>query len=220
MFEIFELQDVAISSYGLREGLLYQQMSDAIRSRDPLIEACKVSEKKEARLPGMGKALYKFVLPLFEDAGKDRLRMIRAACLLHDVSWRANPDYRAVVCFDNATRSNLGGLKHSERIFLGLALMHRYTNKRDDKIFAAMHRIIDVDGIKVAEILGKAMRLGAMIWLTDDPNGAQLLWNRDSDELTLKLSGSSSALFGEVTESRLQSLANTLSAKGICIVSS
>ncbi len=219
LLDTFELDDIAISSYGLREGLLFQQMSDHIRSRDPLIEACKVSEKKDARVPGMGKALYKFVLPLFKGAGKDLLRIIRAACLLHDVSWRANPDYRAEVCFDNATRSNLGGLKHSERIFLGLALMHRYTNKRDDKIFAPMCRIIDEDRVKTAEILGKAMRLGAMIWLTNDPDRAKLCWNPNKVELTLKLSGSSSALFGEVAEARLQSLANTLSAKGICLVS-
>jgi exopolyphosphatase/guanosine-5'-triphosphate,3'-diphosphate pyrophosphatase len=56
---------------------------------------------------------------------EDRKRLIKAACLLHDVSWRAHPDYRAEVCFDNATRANLGGLKHAERVFLGLALLHR-----------------------------------------------------------------------------------------------
>ena len=213
---IFELEDIVISSYGLREGLLFQQMSDTIRSRDPLIEACKVAEKKEARVPGMGKALYKFVLPLFTGAGKDLLRIIRAACLLHDVSWRANPDYRAEVCFDNATRSNLGGLKHSERIFLGLALMYRYTNRRDERLFASMGRIIDEDSVKLAEILGKAMRLGAMIWLADDPHRAKLFWDPEKDTLTLELSGSSSALFGEVADARLQSLAKTLSARGVC----
>ena len=82
-----------------------------------------------------------------------------------------------------------------------------------------MYRIIDEDRVKTAEILGKAMRLGAMIWLTNDPDRAKLCWNQNKVELTLKLSGSSSALFGEVAEARLQSLANTLSAKGICIVS-
>jgi exopolyphosphatase/guanosine-5'-triphosphate,3'-diphosphate pyrophosphatase len=64
-------------------------------------------------------------------------RLIRAACLLHDVSWRAHPDYRAEVCFDNATRANLGGLTHGERVYLGLALLHRYKSNRDNTNFNA-----------------------------------------------------------------------------------
>jgi exopolyphosphatase/guanosine-5'-triphosphate,3'-diphosphate pyrophosphatase len=66
-----------------------------------------------------------------------KLRLIRAACLLHDVSWRAHPDYRAEVCFDNATRANLGGLTHGERVYLGLALLHRYKSNRAGTNFNA-----------------------------------------------------------------------------------
>ncbi len=87
------------------------------------------AEAKDARLPGFGKRLYDFILPLFRNVPDARKRIIQAACLLHDVSWRAHPDYRAEVCFDNATRANLGGLKHSERIYLGLALLHRYSQQ-------------------------------------------------------------------------------------------
>lgn len=213
LLEVFEPKDIAISSYGLREGLLYQQMSDDIRARDPLIEACKISEIKDARVPGMGKSIYKFTRPLFSDASPDLLRIIRAACLLHDVSWRAHPDYRAQVCFDNATRANLGGLKHSERMFLAIALMHRYTNKRDDDFFSWMFRIVNGDEVKSAEILGKAMRLGAMLWVSADVHQAELRWNERTRYLQLLLPGAASALYGEVAEVRLQSLASALKAQ-------
>ena len=102
--------------------MLYEQMPQHLRDRDPLIEACSFAEAGRARLPGFGKVLYDFIAPLFRHVGPDRRRIVKAACLLHDVSWRAHPDYRAEDCFDNATRANLGGLKHSERVFLGLAL--------------------------------------------------------------------------------------------------
>jgi exopolyphosphatase/guanosine-5'-triphosphate,3'-diphosphate pyrophosphatase len=115
-------REVAVSSYGIREGLLYEQMSETLRHRDPLIEAARHAEASSARMPGFGRALYHFVEPLFPRAKYEKLRLIRAACLLHDVSWRAHPDYRAEVCFDNATRANLGGLTHGERVYLGLAL--------------------------------------------------------------------------------------------------
>ncbi|MEO1160910.1 MAG: alpha/beta hydrolase fold domain-containing protein, partial [Pseudomonadota bacterium] len=95
-----------------------------------LIEACQFSEAKDARLPGFGKQLYEFISPLFRDAGPAETRVIKAACLLHDVSWRAHPDYRHEVCFDNVTRANLGGLTHPERVFIGVALLHRYKNNR------------------------------------------------------------------------------------------
>ena len=85
----FAPSEIAISSYGIREGLLYEQMPQKLRDRDPLIEACRFSEAKDARLPGFGKKLYRFVQPLFADADEARIRIVKAACLLHDVSWRA-----------------------------------------------------------------------------------------------------------------------------------
>ncbi len=210
ILEVFEPKDIALSSYGLREGILYEQMSDDIRLRDPLIEACKVSEKSDARVPGMGKSLNKFVAPLFPNASMDLLRLIKAACMLHDVSWRAHPDYRAEVCFDNATRTNLGGLKHSERVFLGLALMQRHKNNRDTETFAPLIALLDQDEIKNAGILGKAMRLGAMMWISEKGQDTKLKWDPQSSKLTLRMTKSSEGLFGEVVAARLDSLAATL----------
>src|SRR6056297_966503 len=90
----FKPRDIAISSYGIREGLLYEQMPQQLRDRDPLIESCRFAESKDARLPGFGRVVYEFIQPIFKSAKPDRRRIIKAACLLHDVSWRAHPDYR------------------------------------------------------------------------------------------------------------------------------
>jgi exopolyphosphatase/guanosine-5'-triphosphate,3'-diphosphate pyrophosphatase len=139
LVKTFKPKDIAISSYGIREGMLYEQMPQRLRDRDPLIEACRFAEAKDARTPGFGKVLFDFILPLYKSASPQRKRLVKAACLLHDVSWRAHPDYRAEVCFDNATRANLGGLKHAERIFLGLALLHRYSNKRENTRFEDLY---------------------------------------------------------------------------------
>ena len=109
----FKPKDIAISSYGIREGLLYENMPQELRDRDPLIEACRFAEAKDSRVPGAGKALFNFVKPLFSNSKESQTRLIQAACYLHDVSWRAHPDYRHEACFDYITRANLGGLKHS-----------------------------------------------------------------------------------------------------------
>ena len=213
----FKPKDIAISSYGIREGLLYENMPQELRDRDPLIEACHFSEAKDARVPGSGNHLYKFVLPLFSRPSKELKRLIHAACLLHDVSWRANPDYRAEICFDNATRSNLGGLKHSERIFLGIALMYRYRNKPIGSQFENLVYLLEPKFVQKAEVLGKAMRLGAMLWVNDSRQPAHLNWKPRSRHLTLKLNSKGVSLFGEVAEARYNSLANSLQAKDFTI---
>ena len=209
----FKPKDVAVSSYGIREGMLYEQMPRALRERDPLIEAARFAEAKDARMPGFGRLLYDFVIPLFPRAGWQRKRIVRAACLLHDVSWRAHPDYRAEVTFDNATRANLGGLKHSERVFLGLALLTRYTNKRASLWFDPLFAMLTEDQAREADILGKAMRLGAMLWLGSDEPPGKLKWKPKSRELTLLLTEAARPLYGEVAEVRFSALAGALDAQ-------
>ena len=213
LLDRFTPYDIAISSYGIREGMLYEQMPDELRRRDPLIEACRHAESKDARLPGFGRTLYDFVKPLFKDGSKDRKRLVKAACLLHDVSWRAHPDYRAETCFDNATRANLGGLKHSERVFLGLALLHRYRNKREGTRFEELYDLLNLEDQKQAEILGKAMRFGAMLWMQAGAELGKLTYKAKSAELHLELPDRARALYGEVAEARLQSLASALEAE-------
>ncbi|MFP7673536.1 Ppx/GppA family phosphatase [Marivita sp. S0852] len=217
--QTFKPKDIAISSYGIREGLLYEQMPQNLRDRDPLIEACRFAEAKDARLPGFGKKLYRFVQPLFSRSDEARMRLIKAACLLHDVSWRAHPDYRAETCFDNATRANLGGLKHSERVFLGLALLHRYKNKREGTRFEDLEGLLSEKATQDAEVLGKALRFGAMLWMSDaSADGTALEWKPRKKLLRLKLTKASVPLYGEVAEARLASLAASLEAQTEIVV--
>ncbi len=213
LIRTFKPKDIAISSYGIREGLLYEQMPQILRDCDPLIEACRFSEQKDARLPGFGRHLYDFVMPLFRSAPPARVRLVKAACLLHDVSWRAHPDYRAEVCFDNVNRANLGGLKHSERIFIGLALQHRYRNKRQSNRFGPLYELLEEKDQKQAEILGKAMRFGAMLWMQNDAAIGKLRFYPKKRELELYLPHSLSPLYNEVAEARFESLAGALRSK-------
>ncbi|SES26002.1 exopolyphosphatase / guanosine-5'-triphosphate,3'-diphosphate pyrophosphatase [Tranquillimonas rosea] len=214
LVRVFKPKEIAVSSYGIREGMLYEQMSPELRDRDPLIEACRFQERKDSRLPGFGRALYNFVLPIFAGEPHERLRIVRAACLLHDVSWRAHPDYRHEACFDNATRANLGGLTHPERIFLGLALMHRYKNGRS-KRFDDFLGILSENEVKRAEILGRAMRFGAMFSAETPDSLGRLTWTPKKSRLQLTLTPAASDLFGEVAEARFKALATALQAEPV-----
>jgi len=213
LINMLDPSEIDVSAYGIREGLLYEQMSETLRSRDPLIEAARMSELTQARMPGFGKKLYEFLTPLFREAPPERQRLIKAACLLHDTTWRAHPDYRAEACFDNATRANLGGLDHTGRVFLGLALLHRYKNSRSGSRLEPLFRLLTEDEVRDAEVLGKAMRFGAMFSVADPASAGELRWSEKRKLLELVLTEAGRGLFGEVAQARFQSLAVAMRAQ-------
>ena len=172
-----------------------------------------MTELTQARLPGFGKKLFAFLEPLFKGASVDRMRLIRTACLLHDTTWRAHPDYRAEACFDNATRANLGGLDHPGRVFLGLALLHRYKNNRAGSRLEPLFRLLSDADIQAAEVLGKAMRFGAMLAVGDPALAGALRWQPRRLQLTLALTEEGKGLFGEVAQARFAALAQALKAE-------
>ena len=188
-------------------------MPDRLKMRDPLIEACRYAERTMSRMPGFGKRLYAFIFPLFRNLSEEKLRLVKAACLLHDTTWRAHPDYRAEVCFDNATRANLGGLSHAERVFLGVALLHRYKNSRAGSRFEPLFSLLDEHQLREAEVLGKAMRFGAMFSVKAPDEAGEMIWRPKKKILELKLKAASQPLFGEVAEARFTSLVAALGAE-------
>ena len=105
-----------------------------VKKKDPLIEAAKFFEKKEARFPKMSNYTYKWISPLYKNLTRKTRRVIAAACKLHDVAWVAHPDYKTEMCLELVTRSNISGLSHKERVFLAMILLFRHKAK-PEKIF-------------------------------------------------------------------------------------
>ncbi|MCC6002306.1 MAG: Ppx/GppA family phosphatase [Pararhodobacter sp.] len=210
LLHVFRPKEIYVSSYGIREGLLFEQMPDSLRARDPLIEACRHIEAANARLPGFGRKLFEFLMPLYRNAPPERMRLIKAACLLHDVNWRAHPDYRSESCFDTATRANLGGMDHRGRVFLGLALMNRYKTNGVDGRMAPLMKLLSEEEIRQAVMLGRAMRFGAMFSVGGPQAAGELRFFPKKKVLELVLRPSMKDLFGEVAQSRFAALAKTL----------
>ena len=217
LIDCFHPKKLALSSYGIREGLLYSAMDKKLREQDPLLEACRHMESTAARMPGFGLILFNFIMPLFETSEKNFVRLIKAACFLHDVSWRAHPDYRAEVCFDNATRANLGGIDHQGRAFLATALLYRYKSPKKSDTFSKVFSILDKEDKRRAEILGMAMRFGAMLSGSTAASMGKLELDNSKKLLKLKISEKNKDLFGEVVQQRFESVALRMSYKPIII---
>jgi exopolyphosphatase / guanosine-5'-triphosphate,3'-diphosphate pyrophosphatase len=209
---------VAISTYGLREGLLYRQMPESMRERDPLVEAARHMEKHKSRVPGFGTVLFDWLKPLYPSSGPAELRLIRAACLMHDVHWRADPEYRAEHCFASVTRANVGGVNHADRVFLGFALLNRYKSSISGLTIARYASLIGEERMAEAAKLGRAMRLGSML----SGSAGEVLENADlvvrEGGLTLTLRGIACECAGDAVERRFNGLASRMGMNGQIIL--
>lgn len=108
------------SAFGLREGLLYGALDDDVRREDPLIVSARAEGALQGRFAEHGDVLERWIAPLFDREPDARLR--HAACLLADVGWRANPEFRAERGLEIALHGNWVGIDGRGRAMLGQAL--------------------------------------------------------------------------------------------------
>lgn len=206
----FAPAEVVISAFGLREGLLYQSMPLPLRKADPLIEGARHIEARQARFAGYGDVLFDWLGPLRRMLDPKAERWMLAACLLHDTFWRLHPNDRADLCFENLSRVNLAGIGHAGRVFIAVASMHRYKAARQVLSDHPVVKLLSKEQQKKAELLGRAMRLAAVI-SSGDPRALKATSLDLTDgHLTLAMASDGLALEGEVVERRLTALANRM----------
>ena len=212
IYERFSPKELFFSGYGIREGILFSQLSLEIRKLNPLLQACSYLEQNRARYPGFGQVLFEWLLPIFPRIRKQKKNLFLAACFLHDTIWQAHPDYRSEVCFETVTGANLGGVDHEGRIFLALSLMSRYKKTDLNNIKKKYLSLLNSKKIKEAIILGASMRLGAMLSVNISKNLRKTKIYIKGNILYLKLTEKDN-LLGESVEKRLNHLGNLMDLK-------
>ena len=210
MIKVFQPSQIKISTCGIREGLIFEKMPRKIQQSDPLIEACLFSEYHSARLPGYGNYLFNFIYPLFEKISKKQKRLIKAVCLLHDVFWSSHPDYRAQICFESATRGNLGGVDHRGRIFIALSLYYRYKNFNNSNPYSNLLTLLNDKEIHLAETVGKAIRFAAMFIVISPESLTKLKFKPKKNNLILQIPRSHTPILGEAATARFNALAKSM----------
>lgn len=159
--------NVVISAFGLREGLLHSKLPKKVRARDPLLSSCSDFAQLRARSPKHARELCAWTDQLFgpgrleETAQQRRLR--HAACLVSDISWRAHPDYRAERSFSIISQGAFVGASHPERVFLALAAFYRYEGVWSDKAPAQISDLIDEDASFRVRVIASALRLAYLL---------------------------------------------------------
>src|SRR3546814_7454236 len=113
---------MVVSAFGLREGLLYGQLDPRQRAEDPLVVAAREEGRRLGRFVEHGDLLDRWIAPLFADESPGLARLRHVACLLADVGWHANPEFRAERGLDAALHGNWAAIDARGRARVAQAL--------------------------------------------------------------------------------------------------
>lgn len=148
---------IVVSTFGIREGLLFAELSARARKTDPLIAAARDASGAERRFGEHGDMLDAFIAPLFDDS-PDARRIRLAACVLADVAWAADPEFRAERGVEMALHGNWVGVTPAERVMMAEALSANFG--REHLLDRKVMQLCSAGQLARAERWGLAIRLG------------------------------------------------------------
>lgn len=196
--------ELIVSAYGLREGLLYDELTPYQRAQDPLIASTREEGARQGRFPEHGDLLDRWLAPLFANESPTDARIRHATCLLADVGWRAHPEFRADRGIETALHGNWVGIDSRGRGMMAHAL---WTSFGGQGIVPVISSICSPSEIVTAERWGLALRLGQRFsgGVADALIGSRLSVARDA--LELHIERGNTVLYGEAVERRHKALA-------------
>jgi exopolyphosphatase/guanosine-5'-triphosphate,3'-diphosphate pyrophosphatase len=197
-----------VSATGLREGLYYAALSEGERALDPLIESARAEGQRQGRFREHGDLMDRWIDPLFADEAPDLRRLRLAACLLSDIGWAANPDFRAERALDVALHGNWLGLDARGRALVGQALHSTFGGGGSQP--PVLGALAPIEDLHRAHLWGLALRLGQRL----SGGVAEPLMHTGislADGIVrLTLSREAGPLAGEAVERRLRQLAQAM----------
>ena len=218
LLEAFDIKDVVISAYGLREGLLFRGLSPEERVRDPLVEFARATNSRTARVPVHAEEMIRWTAPLFEGEMGELARVREASAYFSDVGWRLHPDDRALGAFSQVLTAPFAGSSHWARALIAASVFHRYSGDEDFPQRLALAGLLDKDDEKRALVLGLAWRFAFSLSASASGELAQYKLRMTPSKIILEVPPQREAIAGEPVQKRLGVLAGALERKGEILV--
>ncbi|MDH2381550.1 exopolyphosphatase [Bradyrhizobium sp. CER78] len=168
IIRVAQPKTIVFSTFGVREGLLYEMLPPAERAKDGLACAAQNLNELLSRSARHAQELTAWtdrlvrVVRLRETEEDRRLRHV--ACLLSDIGWRVHPDHRGEETLSLIMNGNFGSITHQGRAFVALSVFYRYAglseeNEPPPQIRALVTPAMD----ERARVLGAAFRVAHLI---------------------------------------------------------
>ena len=203
-------QEILFSAYSIREGCLFDNLPNNIRKLDPLIEACKLTQRIKVNDPMKGDILADWIKPAFLDSSiNDRLRL--AICYISDIGRGEHPDYRADHAMMRVLRYPYIAITHKERALVALAVSARYGNKiRAMRSIKSVKKLLLKNEENEAKSIGKAIRLAYNISGGVNSSLIKFKLERRDDMLIINCPVEYKYMIGEIAQKHLSDLSKLL----------
>lgn len=203
-------QQVVVSQYGLREGVVAEIQGLESPSNDPLLAGARELCREMARDPAVADELIQFTAPLFprETPAERRLRM--AGCWLADIAWRIHPEYRANLAFWRVLGEQFAGLDHEARVYLAAALYERYPGSDEPEDINNIRATLAEGPRANARVLGRTLRLGMTLCGGSHGTLARCKLVLKKGAVTLDMPHDLRRLMDETIDKRLQAITDAL----------
>jgi exopolyphosphatase / guanosine-5'-triphosphate,3'-diphosphate pyrophosphatase len=159
---------IVFSTFGVREGLLYEMLPPKERARDGFLCAAQTLNELLSRSARHAEELVEWtdrlarVVKLRETPEDRRLR--HAACLLSDIGWRVHPDHRGEETLSLITNGNFGSISHQGRAFVALSVFYRYAGlSEENEPPTRIRELVPPAMDERARLLGAAFRVAHLI---------------------------------------------------------
>jgi exopolyphosphatase/guanosine-5'-triphosphate,3'-diphosphate pyrophosphatase len=197
---------ILFSAHGLREGLLYDQLSDEEKARDPLIAGCQELAQLEGRFGDTGALLDGWIAPLFKGDAPRRARLRLAVCTVSDIGWRDHPDHRAAHVFSRVVHLPVGGIDHVGRVAMAYAMFARYGSEPGVTDIGKLLALLDDEEREHWRRVGLALRLAFSVSAATPAVLRQTALRMGDSKIRLLLPKDQQELLGESVQRRLDAL--------------
>lgn len=203
-------REIVVSALGVREGLLYDRLTDEEREADPLLVAARELNVLRSRSPAHGEELIAWTDEFMDTTGIDETpeeqRLRHAACLLADIGWRAHPDYRGEQSLNIISNAAFSGVDHPGRAFLALAIFYRHVGLSDEELSPRIRELATTRLLDRARILGAVLRVAYVASASMPGVLSRAPLRVEKGKLKLKLPGDLAALGGGRLNNRVRQL--------------
>lgn len=201
---------VVISAFGLREGLLFEQLDPLTRALDPLVEGVRHAVAGQEQVPGHAEALLAWTDAAFPDEPVAERRLRHAVCLIAGTGWASSPDFRAIDGEDMALHGGWIGISHADRAVMAMAL-HVGLGGDPATPPALLARLAGAERLARARAWGFALRLSQRLGGTAGSALGTVPLRLDGDNgLVLTVPQGAEALVDAGAGRRLERLAQAL----------
>jgi len=212
---------VVFSALGVREGYLYNLLSEERQQLDPLLELAEEMSILRSRSPGHATDLIDFTGRLFETLGivetPEETRLRKVACYLADIGWRGHPDYRGEQSVDLIAYGALTGVDHPSRAFLAEVLAVRYMGLKHRSISQSLLGLAGPGSSARARLIGAAFRVAYPMSAAMPAILPRTGFSMVEGRLVLHLPDDLAFLAGDHLAGRLDQLAGVAGVKTTCI---